>query len=594
MVGVTSNHRSSGPARTRPAWRFAFAIACAVSTMVLTLSAAPAGAHAELESSTPADGERLFASPGEVELVFTSGVEADLGGVRVVASDGRRVDDGAVRQRDSRRLTVGLDPELDDGTYLVSYRVTSDDGHVVTGGVVFAVGDVLDASAVAGLSDTAPPATEALAFLARSVGAGGVLFASGLAVFLVFVHDGGAERRQLVMLTRVATGAAAGGLTLTVMTQASLATGLGLTDALRTSTVRAVLRQANLGWSTVLTLVGLASITAAVAFGRSRPARALTVGGCVVVGLAAGLHGHTTDAPNMAVAVVASGAHVAAAGVWSGGLAGLAVTWRARSRGQTTVAAAHASATILSRFSSIAALCLLGVALTGGALAKTFAGPPAESVGTPYGNALGAKVAIVVVVVALAAWNRYRLVPEVGDEVGAHDPGDPGDVDGPDGRLEPGTSTFVAGPVWQRLLFTVRAEAVLLAVVVLATAVLVDQPPSARPDPATPFHETLPVTPEIDLDLVVSPAATGRNTLHLTFLDAGSGGPTDPARSVTVSLRLAELDLGPIEDDAIQAGPGHFVMVSEALTVAGDWEVTVRTRLDEFTEVPVTATVPIR
>lgn len=589
MVGVTSHHRCRDLVGTRPSRRVAVAFALAVTTVVIAIAAAPAGAHAELESSTPADGERLPSSPGEVVLVFTGGVEADLGGVRVVASDGSRVDDGAVRRDDPRRLAVGLDPELADGTYLVSYRVTSDDGHVVTGGVVFAVGDVLDAGAVAGLSDDAPVTTEVLAFVARSLGSGGVLFASGLSVFVVFVHDGGAERRRLVTRTRVATGAAASGLALAVMTQASLATGLGLVDALRLTTVRAVLRQANLGWSIVLTLVGLAAVTLATSFGRSRPARALTVTGCVTIGLAAGLHGHTTDTPEVALAVVVSGVHVAAGGVWAGGLAGLATTWRARSGGDEV--AARASAEILNRFSSLAALCLLGVALTGGVLAKTFAGPPAESLGTSYGNALGAKVAIVLVVVALAAWNRYRLVPEVGDGL---DLRDPADADKAGDRPVPQPTTVGTRPVWRRLLFTVRAEAALLVLVELATAVLVDQPPSARPDAATTFHETLSVTPEVDLDLVVSPAATGRNTFHLTFLEAGSGGPTDPARSVTVSLRLAELDLGPIEDEAIQAGPGHFVMVSEALTVAGDWEVTVRARLDEFTEVPVTATVPIR
>ena len=81
-------------------------------------------------ASNPGDGAQLDTAPDQVTLEFTEPVSAELGGVRVFAADGDRVDVGA-RGPHRRRAIVEVDLEADlpDGAYAVTYRIVSADGH---------------------------------------------------------------------------------------------------------------------------------------------------------------------------------------------------------------------------------------------------------------------------------------------------------------------------------------------------------------------------------------------------------------------------------------------------------------------------------
>src|SRR5690606_4073285 len=142
--------------------------------------------HATLVAADPADGARLHAAPAAVTLTFSEPVGADLGGLRVVDGEGRRVDDGVVRT-DGPTVTVGLQAGLGEGTYVVGYRVLSADGHPVRGGLTFAVGDADLASgdAVAGVTGEGQDrAWEVAGAVARGVAYVGALLAAGIAVFV--------------------------------------------------------------------------------------------------------------------------------------------------------------------------------------------------------------------------------------------------------------------------------------------------------------------------------------------------------------------------------------------------------------------------
>ena len=122
--------------------------AVALGLLLAVASASPAAAHASLTSVDPADGARLDESPDAVRLTFTEPVSAELGGVRVLDAEGQPVQEGAARV-DGPQVEINLQPDLPDGTYVISYRVISADGHPVRGGSVFAVGDVeVDAGAL--------------------------------------------------------------------------------------------------------------------------------------------------------------------------------------------------------------------------------------------------------------------------------------------------------------------------------------------------------------------------------------------------------------------------------------------------------------
>src|SRR4051812_13635105 len=106
-----------------------------VAVLAVALSwPARAMAHAELESTVPASGTVLKAAPHAVTLRFGEGVQIKLGAVRVLDGGGHRIDAGALYHPggDDRLVAVKVKPGA-NGTYVVSWRVTSADGHVIDG-----------------------------------------------------------------------------------------------------------------------------------------------------------------------------------------------------------------------------------------------------------------------------------------------------------------------------------------------------------------------------------------------------------------------------------------------------------------------------
>jgi copper transport protein len=67
-------------------------------------------------------------------------VETPFGALRVLDSQGQRVDSGDVERPSGDTVAVGIDHTLADGTYTVAWSVISADTHLVHGAVVFSVG----------------------------------------------------------------------------------------------------------------------------------------------------------------------------------------------------------------------------------------------------------------------------------------------------------------------------------------------------------------------------------------------------------------------------------------------------------------------
>ena len=305
----------------------------AVAVVVLAAGAAPASAHAVLQSSQPADGDHLASAPTTVTLQFDEPVKADLGGLRVVDAGGGRVDTGADRTPGTS-LSVDLKGGLGDGTYVASYRVVSADGHTVKGAIVFSVG-----AAPAGAVDPAAltpgssgdAAFEVLGAASRFLAYVGALGAAGLAFFLFFLHDGGPEAPSLRRLVRVGAAVGALGAVGTLTTQAALATGRGWDAATDLAVLRQVLTD-SLDWATVVLLVGLTVVVGSLGARRRATGQALAFYGGLATALSFVLWGHARQGDHRWATMIADGVHVVAAAAWLGGLVGLTVVVRARTR----------------------------------------------------------------------------------------------------------------------------------------------------------------------------------------------------------------------------------------------------------------------
>ncbi len=115
---------------------------------------APASAHASLLGSEPTPGGVYSSSPSAVTLRFSEPVEVALGGVRVfAASTETRVETGAPDHPDGNGSYVTVDlPKLDDGTFVVTWRVISADSHPIEGAFTFQVGPTASVRNAQGLA----------------------------------------------------------------------------------------------------------------------------------------------------------------------------------------------------------------------------------------------------------------------------------------------------------------------------------------------------------------------------------------------------------------------------------------------------------
>jgi copper resistance protein C len=139
--------------------RALFALVAAAALLVL--GAGPALAHDEVVATTPAADASLPSPPSTVELEMGSPPQVLGTEVRVTGPDGAVVSVG-----DPEVLGTTVRQPLADGlaagAYAVDYRVTSGDGHPITGSTAFSVAKGAAPSTAPSSATQAPaPASEA-------------------------------------------------------------------------------------------------------------------------------------------------------------------------------------------------------------------------------------------------------------------------------------------------------------------------------------------------------------------------------------------------------------------------------------------------
>src|SRR4026209_174851 len=97
------------------------------ATVLLTTAFAM---HLRLVKSVPASGQIVTEKPVEIRLWFSQKPEVGLTTVRLLREDSTAIEIGnVVATEDSLSVRVPLDKALVAGTYIVSWRSVSKDGH---------------------------------------------------------------------------------------------------------------------------------------------------------------------------------------------------------------------------------------------------------------------------------------------------------------------------------------------------------------------------------------------------------------------------------------------------------------------------------
>jgi copper transport protein len=535
----------------------------AIAAVLAVLALAPAaGAHARLLTTEPSNDAVLEQSPRVVLLRFDEPVETAFGAIRVYDARAHRVDTGTVERPSEKEARIALDRKLADGTYTATWRAVSADGHPVSGAFVFHVGapGANPAGIAAQVLEGGTPRAVTVVFsIVRALDFLLLLLVAGGTVMLVV----GLERAAAPTrgrLARLLAGAAFGLAVVAaagIVLQGAAAGGFGLGEALDRDVVSSVLRT-RFGevWAVQ---AGLAIAAAVLLLTRFRVA-ALAPAAALL--LTPALSGHASVSGK--IAFVTDVAHVAAAAVWVGGLAALvlALLWAGHERWSL-------AADAVPRFSGLAVVAVSWLIASGTISGYLQVRALRGLWETTYGQLLLVKLSLVLPLLLLGLYNNRRAVPRLREQIASA-----------------GERT--------RFLRIAGTELALMVAIVSVTAVLVSEPPArAEVAPTGPYATTAPLGDELELNLVVDPAAAGRNQIHLYLTNHHTGQPTD-VDEASVSATLASREIGPLRLKAYRAGPGHFVVQRAQLALAGDWQLRVEARRGDFDAATATVSVLIR
>lgn len=540
-------------ARVKARLACGFAIVLAL-TIAGVAAGGPAGAHALLAESKPADGATVQESPTEVLLTFTEALDPLLTVVHVLDASGARVELGKVEIPGlPTRARVALGP-LPQGVYTVTWRTTSTaDGHTTVGSVAFGVGVPAQAlGATAATTGVRSPTPVSIA--GRWLFYAGAVLLLGAAVVGVLVVATPASLS--VWALNAAWAAMALGLVLMIADhRATTRTSLG--TLLDSSTGHKLKAQA----------LAIAVTWIAVCWASLRPRRwawaAVGVGASAVM-LERAMSGHAdaSTAPWFTVSV--QWLHLASVGAWVGGLAWLLIALRRGDPGQ--------GKGLARRFSTVAAATLAVVALTGTLRALDEVGAWKRLLDTSFGVTLLVKLGLFAALVALGARSRFRHVPAA-------------------------MAARVAG-----LRRSVKAEVGVGAAVLVAAAVLTGLPPSATVAEATKLQRPGGVTVEgndfatsVRVRLVVTPGAAGPNQFEATVVDYDSRAAVK-ADAVTLGFRLKDrADVAATTLTLTKEANARWRGSSSALSLEGRWTVTVVVQTPrDAVEVPLEVTTARR
>lgn len=523
-----------------------------VIVMMLAVMSTPSSsvlAHAVLDSSSPAASTVLEESPSEIRLTFNEPVESSLLEIRLFGADQNEIDISRAQRgvQNTAVVTAGV-PTLNNGVYVVVWRVMSTDGHPATGAFPFEIGrttsgggaDVV-AQILSGLDSASPletPLTIArfIAYFALVALVGALALVWGTSLIT------SVRMRQIFSLSLVSLAVSSVGI---VLLQGAYATGRSwgavfdmdlLADVLRTrigaaSMVRCA---AIVVWGVLFLFLHRAStalwnntavITAAVSI------------------LTFSVSGHASAGSLPVVFVLVDAVHFGAIAMWVGGLVAMFFL-------------RHEPGVDVQRFSRLATRALPVVVLTGVAQGLHLMDGLGDLGSTRYGQLLVAKVAVVAIVVLSGAAARQRIADNSITPIGS----------------------------------IVKFDALLIVIVLALTSVLVGTAPGSTDNPADKIFSSTQIQGDVLADLTVVPARVGASEVHVILTPPG--GALAPVEDVVVQFLLPTRQIPAIPVAMIELGPNHWTGVVQ-FPFLGDWEIKVQVEVIPGVIVSYVATVVV-
>jgi copper transport protein len=521
-------------------------IACFLALLAAAACHTSAQAHASLIRSEPADRVVVAHPPAALRLTF-NGLVSPLA-LRLVAPDGSATDLKDIAATGDT-ITATLPGNLQQGTHLVSWRVISLDSHPVGGALTFSVGAPSAAPSARQPEETDRSLRFAI-WLAKLVLYAGLFFGIGGAFYAASIATGPIPPRvRRFIATALECGLAAAVISVGLHGLDML--GLPL-SGLRDTQAWVAGLYSSYGLSASIALAAIAAGRIALDT-RSKWLPYLALAG---VGVALAATGHAAAAEPQFLTRPAVLAHGIAVAFWLGALLPLAAAMRS--------AVPHVAE--LKRFSCAVPAAVIVLVASGGVLAFVQLRQLDALWTTNYGLVLSAKLAAVLVLLALAAANRIVVTPRItrGDEL--------------------------AG---QQLVRSIAAELLLVAAVLGLVATWRFTPPPRSLIAATesPVHAHIH-TDKAMADLTIEHAGNAGRRIAITVLD-GQFAPL-PAKEVTLFFAKPDAGIEPLRMPATQVEGASWRVGDVQLPISGAWQVRVEILVSDFEKITLEDTIDLR
>lgn len=387
-----------------------------------------ASAHTGLRRSEPGRASRLSVPPARIALWFTARPQVAFSKIRLIGPSGEITLEKVVADT-GNGLRANIPRTLDPGEYTVQWQTASADGHPIRGEFVFAVVGAGDTAATSPALHEShePPQPEAHAdhseyrtarwfeFVALLTVLGVLGFRHGvlppLAARGVPTSDAADRARRL--------GQSALGLYLLAAVVRLYTESVAVHGAEHALDIRELLPMVSstlwgFGWllgtvGAVLLIVGWAASKRSVTIGTP-----LALTGAMGMVLSPALSGHAAASRHFILSVTLDVLHIAAAGVWVGGLlivviAGIPAMHRLTNGNRDAAVSA-----LVNSFHPVALFCAPIVVVAGLGTSWIRLGAFSAIWPTEYGRTLLWKVAFVAVVAGMGTYNSLKARRRLG------------------------------------------------------------------------------------------------------------------------------------------------------------------------------------
>lgn len=543
---------------------FAAAFALAV---LLALLPASTSAHANLETSDPAPNAIVPEAPAAVTMTFTEPLERGYTRADLYDEDGNLIEGTSVEAGTTdNSMVLALPADLPNGTYSVLWRTLSTaDGHTAQNYFAFTIGTEADVAASVGLdaSQAGPPLWlqtasrwAALIGLAAAISAWPIwLFVIRPSLSPAWYAARTATRRMRRYTTLAIVFAVLGDLFALAVQAASLP------DGTLVERMRSTLGDTRYGelWYLRLALLLVLGITlqwAAWWWPRRRPVPmvlALALSIAAVTPFSYIAHASALG-KGRGPAILADVLHTLSASLWTGGILALVAVVGPISIGLDATLRRRVLSRLLPRFSTVALVSWSTLALTGIYASWLHVGSIDALVSTGYGRALLVKLAILVPILVIAAFNLFIVTSRL------H-----GLAEVPERAL-----------AWTvRFRYAVAAEALLAVAVLVAVGALTAQAPAREATTTSPTDVEIALTGgERDATLAISPGTPGPNQFTLTIGDE----PMVHETEVLLRVESGEQRTGEKDLRFSHGGDTEYTYEGSELSIAGDWDVQLIVR----------------